>query len=172
MKLREYQIEAKRTCPSLGSFEKDILHMFLGVNTEIGEVLDVFKKNLAYGKEIDRVNLEEEIGDICWYFANQMTFEEYDIDFEITSIMEDYSNLNQIEMCYQLFEFSRLFNVEDSSWFDLWQELYDLASALNIDLHKALERNINKLKVRFPEKFTQENALNRDLEAERKILES
>ena len=29
----------------------------------------------------------------------------------------------------------------------------------------------NKLKVRFPEKFTEENALNRNLEQERKTLE-
>ncbi|MBT5073489.1 MAG: hypothetical protein HOH19_08390 [Kordiimonadaceae bacterium] len=32
--------------------------------------------------------------------------------------------------------------------------------------------NINKLKARFPEKFTQEKAYNRDLDTERDILES
>ena len=32
--------------------------------------------------------------------------------------------------------------------------------------------NIKKLKVRYPEKFTKENALNRNLDKERKILES
>ena len=34
-----------------------------------------------------------------------------------------------------------------------------------------LENNIEKLKERFPEKFTNEDALNRDLDAERAILE-
>ena len=37
---------------------------------------------------------------------------------------------------------------------------------------KSLENNINKLKVRFPEKFTEENAINRNLEEERKQLEN
>ena len=40
-----------------------------------------------------------------------------------------------------------------------------------IDYEKSLENNINKLKVRFPEKFTEENALNRNLKEERKVLE-
>jgi hypothetical protein len=34
-----------------------------------------------------------------------------------------------------------------------------------------MERNINKLKVRFPDKFSEHSALNRDLETERKTLE-
>ncbi len=34
------------------------------------------------------------------------------------------------------------------------------------------ERNIAKLRARFPDKFTDESALNRDLETERKVLES
>jgi len=34
-----------------------------------------------------------------------------------------------------------------------------------------MENNINKLRVRYPEKFTEENALNRNLELERKVLE-
>lgn len=35
-----------------------------------------------------------------------------------------------------------------------------------------MQTNINKLKQRFPEKFTTNNANNRDLRAEREILES
>jgi hypothetical protein len=42
---------------------------------------------------------------------------------------------------------------------------------LNIDLEEMLQRNIDKLKARYPEKFTQENALNRNLDVERQILE-
>jgi len=40
-----------------------------------------------------------------------------------------------------------------------------------INPEEAYEKNINKLKVRFPEKFSEEKALERDLEAERKTLE-
>lgn len=40
-----------------------------------------------------------------------------------------------------------------------------------IDPKEMLERNIEKLRVRYPNKFTSEDALNRDLESERKVLE-
>lgn len=41
----------------------------------------------------------------------------------------------------------------------------------DIDFDSLMERNINKLRTRFPDKFTQEKAINRDLEAEREQLE-
>jgi hypothetical protein len=34
-----------------------------------------------------------------------------------------------------------------------------------------MDRNIAKLRTRYPEKFASDRALNRDLEAERKVLE-
>ena len=46
-----------------------------------------------------------------------------------------------------------------------------IADYLQIDFEEILESNINKLKHRFPDKFSSEKALNRDLEGERKILE-
>ena len=53
----EYQLLASRTCPDLPGEHENERHMNLGVITEIGEVLDIFKKNLAYKKPIDVVNL-------------------------------------------------------------------------------------------------------------------
>ncbi len=44
--------------------------------------------------------------------------------------------------------------------------------AVNATMSDAMERNIAKLQKRYGEAFTQEKALNRDLEAERKVLES
>lgn len=46
-----------------------LLHAALGLSTEAGEVLDVLKKHIFYGKPIDEVNLIEEVGDACWYLA-------------------------------------------------------------------------------------------------------
>lgn len=43
--------------------------------------------------------------------------------------------------------------------------------ALNTDFDSVMERNIEKLKARYPQKFTEENAVNRNLDVERKILE-
>ncbi len=45
------------------------LHSALGLVTEASELADVFKKHLFYGKPIDWVNLEEEVGDLFWYVA-------------------------------------------------------------------------------------------------------
>lgn len=43
--------------------------------------------------------------------------------------------------------------------------------ALGTDFETVMERNIAKLKARYPQKFTEELAENRDLETERAILE-
>lgn len=47
------------------------LYMDMGLLTEYGELIDIFKKKLAYGKEIDYVNLGEECVDILWYQVNK-----------------------------------------------------------------------------------------------------
>lgn len=47
----------------------DILHAAIGISTEAGELLDPFKKCMFYGKPLDFVNLDEELGDILWYIA-------------------------------------------------------------------------------------------------------
>ena len=42
---------------------------------------------------------------------------------------------------------------------------------LDVTMEEVMERNINKLKVRYPKQFSQEAEQNRDLEKERKVLE-
>jgi NTP pyrophosphatase (non-canonical NTP hydrolase) len=58
-----------------------LTHYAFGLATETGEVQDILKKRLAYGKPIDTVNLKEELGDVLWYIARLcdlfgVTFEE------------------------------------------------------------------------------------------------
>lgn len=53
MTLKEYKIESKRTCPNLNTNAENLLHMALGMQTEAAEISDVFKKKLAYNKDID-----------------------------------------------------------------------------------------------------------------------
>jgi len=43
--------------------------------------------------------------------------------------------------------------------------------ALDITMEELMRMNVEKLKVRYPEKFTTKNALNRNLKEERKTLE-
>jgi NTP pyrophosphatase (non-canonical NTP hydrolase) len=115
MDIKEYSEKASRTLASTLPYLNN-LHMILGMVTETGELADIFKKDLAYGKSIDWVNAQEEIGDLMWYIAN-------------------FCNMN------------------------------------NFDLEAIMENNIKKLQTRYPEKFTQQDAINRNLSAERKVLE-
>lgn len=117
MDIKVYIEESGRTSASLESPLLDNLHYLTGMVTEVGELLDPFKKNMAYGKEIDYINVKEEVGDLMWYIAN-------------------FCRVN------------------------------------NFDLEKIMETNIAKLKERYPHKFTQENAINRNLKEERRILET
>jgi len=116
MNIKEYMVESSRTCPDLGSDLNNQLHMSIGASTEANELLDAYKAWFAYGKELDKVNVSEEIFDCFWYLVN-------------------------------------------------------LCRMLDIDIEKGLQTNIDKLRVRYPEKFTEYHALNRDLLHEREILE-
>jgi NTP pyrophosphatase (non-canonical NTP hydrolase) len=81
MQPNEYLEKSKRTdlddyqdmldrCSDDGRDETlKLLHACMGISTEAGELLDVMKKYLAYGRIIDRVNLAEECGDVLWYVA-------------------------------------------------------------------------------------------------------
>jgi len=61
-----------------------LLHGAFGLASEGGEIADQLKKHLFYGKELDIVNLAEEVGDVFWYLA--VISNELGIDFD--QIME------------------------------------------------------------------------------------
>lgn len=46
-----------------------LLHAAMGLSTEANEFLDALKKWIFYGKELDEVNLTEELGDLLYYLA-------------------------------------------------------------------------------------------------------
>jgi NTP pyrophosphatase (non-canonical NTP hydrolase) len=101
---------------SVGRITPGMQHAVDGMVTEVGELVDAFKRHKFYKKELDKVNVVEEMGDVCWYL----------------SIM-----LKELGV----------------SWEQMW------------------EWNIMKLQKRFPDKFSEDKALNRDLDSERKVLE-
>lgn len=49
--------------------EAEIYHAIIGISTEAGEALDAVKKAMIYGRELNLVNLDEEIGDLLWYIT-------------------------------------------------------------------------------------------------------
>lgn len=94
MQLNEYVEWTENTSAKLPSKDLDILHMLLGMTTEIGELTDIFKKSLAYKKEIDEVNVEEEIGDLMWYIASFCRV--FGLDLEQIIL----TNINKLESRY------------------------------------------------------------------------
>ena len=69
MTINEYQALAMRTLnPSLS--RKDILiNGVMGLCGESGKAIDIVKKHLAQGHELDRDALIKELGDVAWYLA-------------------------------------------------------------------------------------------------------
>lgn len=41
----------------------------MGLNGEAGEAIDILKKHLYQGHELDREHLAKELGDVAWYLA-------------------------------------------------------------------------------------------------------
>lgn len=61
--------------------EKDlILNGCLGLGGESGEVIDLIKKHLFQGHELDKKKIANELGDICWYIAILAKGIGYDLD--------------------------------------------------------------------------------------------
>lgn len=107
MTINEYQKLAMTTLnPQLS--KKDILiNSVMGLCGESGEAIDLVKKHLAQGHELDREALIKELGDIAWYLA-------------------------------------------------------EAATVLDIELEEVLQRNIDKLKKRYPQGFAVDKSVNRE----------
>lgn len=73
---KTYNHVAERFTPSMSR----LTHAALGLSTEANEFSDQLKKHLIYGKQLDKVNLIEELGDICWYIA--LACDELGVNFE------------------------------------------------------------------------------------------
>lgn len=61
-------------------FNSKLIHYTLGLETEVGEIQDAVKKHLIYGKNLDRVNLVEEVGDVLWYLSRLLTLLDSNFD--------------------------------------------------------------------------------------------
>ena len=71
MDSKEYIKQAIRTESDkfTGIHNYRLLHGAMGIVTEAGELMDAMKKVMFYKRELDRINLIEELGDLFWYVA-------------------------------------------------------------------------------------------------------
>ena len=94
MTINEYQKLAMTTLnPELD--RKDVLiNGVMGLCGESGEAIDIVKKWLAQGHELDKEKLAKELGDICWYLAETATA----LDLSLEEIMA--ANIEKLKRRY------------------------------------------------------------------------
>lgn len=195
----EYATLARVTLKEL-PFASHLVHMALGVAGEVGEIIDAVKKVLIYGKAPDTINFKEEVGDITWYIAcllkelavDPLVMQRFldrgvvagktiqaKIAAEAPSSMELgrvvlHINKEVAELAFDLAQLSEE-GVATSVAIGFIERLSNftgvIAGLVDVDVSQAMERNIEKLKERYGDKFSAHAALNRDLGAERRVLE-
>ena len=106
MEINEYQKLAMVTLNKKLDKKEILTNSVMGLCGESGEAIDLVKKHLFHGHELDRDALIKELGDVAWYLA-------------------------------------------------------EAAEALEIPLEEIFERNIEKLKKRYPKGFSEEKSINR-----------
>ncbi len=73
MNVNDYQREAM-TLLNPALTERDVLmNALMGLCGESGEAIDLMKKHLYQGHELDRAKLLKELGDVAWYLAEAAT---------------------------------------------------------------------------------------------------
>ena len=94
MTINEYQKLAMTTLnPELD--KKDVLiNGVMGLCGESGEAIDIVKKWLAQGHELDKEKLAKELGDIAWYLAETA----YALDIPLENILQD--NIEKLKKRY------------------------------------------------------------------------
>lgn len=182
MNFKEYQLDATRTCADLGSLKLNLSHMILGIVSENEEFLKAMVED-------DIINAREEQCDQMWYVANYCTYRGFDLTEVIGDIdkgFEDFitDDWEGVVPTWDVFSSKLADYVKKFIAYDkeLDEELEKKAlraivwsltiEDTGLDFEVDLQKNIDKLRARFPEKFNTVDALNRDLDKERKILES
>lgn len=94
MTINEYQKLAMTTLnPELD--KKDVLiNGVMGLCGESGEVIDIVKKHLAQGHELDREKIIKELGDVAWYMAEIATV----LDVELEDVLAQ--NIEKLKKRY------------------------------------------------------------------------
>lgn len=179
----KYIEDAKRTESPIQEavFEIHTLREVLRLAMAANNLVDMIRKNIFYGKPIKDEAWQQELDNA---FDAQMELDNgipaippKALKIDPRLIHGIFGKFNESgELVEALFAaifkgkaFDRVNALEelgDDAWFTAI-----LVNALDGQFGKILATNIAKLKARYPEKFTNQNANERDLNTERKILE-
>lgn len=188
MNFSEYMPLALRTAKPF-PHDQQVKHAILGLVTEVGELADNIKRFAIYGKPFDGVNLMEEVADCCWYlnlYMHEMhlggklvddQWEECAAAYAKKEISEDPWEmvdmaLGLAALSATLFANERERGVPDREAVSLISMgLCAFLLVAKYTLSDALVKNIDKLALRYGDKYSDYRALNRDTAAERQVLE-
>ena len=90
----EYQKKAMQTLNPALSKHDVLLNGVMGLCGESGECIDLVKKHLHQGHELDRAKLAKELGDVAWYLAETA----YALDLSLEEILR--GNLDKLKRRY------------------------------------------------------------------------
>lgn len=80
MTINEYQQMALRTeSPTTDDIDR-MLQGAMGLCGESGEYIDILKKYMFQGHELDKEHMAKELGDIAWYLAVSADAIDYDLE--------------------------------------------------------------------------------------------
>ena len=94
MTANEYQKRAMATLNPALSRREVLINSVMGLCGESGETIDIVKKWLAQGHELDKEHLAKELGDVAWYLAEAATA----LDMDLSDILQQ--NLDKLAARY------------------------------------------------------------------------
>ena len=80
MTINEYQKLAMTTLNPALSEKEVLLNGVMGLCGESGEAIDLVKKWMMQGHDLDKAHLAKELGDVAWYLAETATAIGYDLE--------------------------------------------------------------------------------------------
>ena len=78
----KYQMECMKFASPTSTATTDnlLIQGMMGMNGEAGEAIDIVKKAMFHGHELDKEHLAKELGDVMWYVATAAMAIGYDLD--------------------------------------------------------------------------------------------
>ena len=94
MNINEDQRLAMTTLNPELSKKEVLINSVMGLCGESGEAIDIVKKWMAQGHELDKEHLAKELGDIAWYLAEAATA----LDMQLEDILQ--ANIDKLKKRY------------------------------------------------------------------------
>ncbi|MBQ6333729.1 MAG: nucleoside triphosphate pyrophosphohydrolase family protein [Erysipelotrichaceae bacterium] len=91
MKINEYQKKAMSFLNPAIKKDQIIVNAVMGLSAEAGEALDLVKKQLFQGHDLNRDEMVKELGDVAWYLAEAA----YALDIPLQEVLE--ANIAKLE---------------------------------------------------------------------------